>query len=571
MRLNTARPNPAPVPGARRCARTAWRAPAGRRVTPAGRRVTPAGRRVALAAAASLTLACLALWPIRGARAAGSAPAPALVPVVDATTVLLSADEHGGKGSGLDATYPPAPARDASHVAFASAATNLVPGDGNGKSDIFVHDLDPGSGTWRTSRVTVGAAGQDADGDSFDPAISADGRYVAFASDAGNLVADDRNRTTDVFLWDREGQGPDRIVRLSTGSLGGDGNSYSWEPSISADGSVVSFLSEASNLVPGDGNGVADVFVRDRTAEPSLTELVSGGPSGASDGGAWQQVLSADGGTVAFASDAANLVPGDGNRSSDVFVHDRSTGRTTLESRASDGSPGDDWSFFPSLSADGGVVAFDSVASNLARDSGKRPDVFVRDRGTGQTTPVSVSPTGATGNSPSYAPSLSADGRSVAFDSSATNLVAGDANGYGSDVFVRDLPDGATVLASLDVGGLAQFDQAYNAAISPDGSHVAFAGLLVAPGAVDVQYYLRGPLRPPPPAPGDAAPPAGPATGPAVDTTATTVTEGPTITEGPTTTEGPTITEAPTTTVAGTTTSTEPATASASATPATTG
>jgi len=523
-RLPPARPSAVdPVAGARRGARVAWRAPAGRAVA-------------SVAAAASLALSCLALWSVHDARAARASP-------LDATTILVSADVDGGKGNGLDAAYPPALAGEARHVAFASTSANLVPGDANGRSDVFVRDLDPATGIWRTSRISAAFSGGEADGDSFDPSVSADGRYVAFASDATNLVANDRNGTTDVFLWDRRGQAEDRIVRVSANGLGGDGNGYSWEPSVSADGKVVSFLSEASNLVPGDGNGYIDVFVWDRSASLGPLTLVSGGMSGQGDGGAWQQVLSADGSAVAFVSDATNLVPGDDNLSSDVFVHDGSTGRTTLESRASDGTVGDSWSFFPAISADGGVVAFDSVASNFARNEGERPDVFVRDRSTGRTTLVSVGPAAAKADHASFAPSLSADGRWVAFDSYATNLVPQDANGYGSDVFVRDLVSETTTLASVDVTGMTQFDQAYNAAVSPDGDHVAFVGLSVSLDVVDAQYYLRGPLRSPLVL--DASPPTSPATRPAVDTT--TATTG----------------SAPTATTADTTTSTEPATTSA--------
>ena len=536
MRPPTAHPSPAtPVAGVRRGARVAWRA--------------SAGRPAVLAAAASLALSCLALWPVQDARAAGASP-------LDATTILVSADVDGGKGNGLDAAYPPALAREARHVAFASTSANLVPGDANGRSDVFIRDLDPATGAWRTSRISAAFSGGEADGDSFDPSVSADGRYVAFASDATNLVANDRNGTTDVFLWDRHGQAEDRIVRVSANGPGGDGNGYSWEPSVSANGQVVSFLSEASNLVPGDGNGYIDVFVWDRSASVGPLTLVSGGVSGQGDGGAWQQVLSADGGTVAFVSDATNLVPGDDNRSSDVFVIDRSTGRTTLESRASDGRIGDGWSFFPAISADGSVVAFDSVATNFAQNEGERPDVFVRDRSSGRTTLVSVGPAGGKADYASFAPSLSADGGSVVFDSNATNLVPHDANGYGSDIFVRDLVSGTMTLASVDLTGMAQFDQAYNAAISPDGDHVAFVGLSVLLDVVDAQYYLRGPLRSPLVL--DTPPPTLPTTGPAVDTTTATTEPAPTTdtrdtadtatTADSTTSTQPTTTSAPTTT-----------------------
>jgi Tol biopolymer transport system component len=496
---------------------------------------SPAGRGAALVAAASLALAGLALGPAQGARAGQLA----------ATTSLVSADPSGGEETGSNAGYPPALSRDGRHVAFASAASTLVRGDTGGRTDVFVRDLDPATGAWTTTRVSVGLGGAEADGDSTEPSISADGRYVAFTSQAANLVKGDANGTSDVFLWDRKGGG---IVRVSGNSLGGDAGGWSWQPSVSADGQVVSFLSDAPDLVPGDGNGFADVFVWDTRAGPPRVTLVSGAPSGApTDGDAWQQALSADGGTVVFTSDATNLVADDGNQASDVFVHDRASGRTTLESRGSDGAVGDNWSYYPAISGDGGVVAFDSLSSNLAPNDGERPDIFVRDRTTGQTTIASVSASGGKADAASFAPSLSADGRYLAFDSDASNLVVSDANGNGSDVFVRDLAAGRTTLVSVDATGLAPFDQAYNAAISGDGTQVAFVGLTVLPGLVDAQYYLRGPLLQPPLVGVASATPT--TVPPVASTTPTTTTATPTTTtSSPTTTSGPATTIAPTTT-----------------------
>jgi TolB protein len=497
----------------------------------------PAGRAVALAAAVSLALAGLALGPARGA----------LAGQLDATTSLVSADPSGGEETGANAGSPPALSRDGRHVAFASPASGLVPGDTGGRTDVFVRDLDPATGVWTTTRVSVGLGGAEADGDSTEPSISADGRDVAFTSDATNLVKGDANGASDVFLWDRETGG---ILRVSVSSLGGDAAGWSWQPSVSADGKVVSFLSDAPDLVPGDGNGYADVFVSDRRAGPPRTTLVSGAPSGApTDGGAWQQALSADGGTVVFVSDASNLVADDGNQASDVFVHERASGRTTLESRGSDGAVGDGWSYYPAVSADGGVVAFDSLASNFVPNDGERPDIFVRDRRAGRTTLASVSASGGKAAAASFAPSLSGDGRYLAFDSGAANLVPLDANKGGSDVFVRDLAAARTTLVSVGAAGLTQFDQSYNAAISGDGNQVAFVGLTDLPGQVDAQYYLRGPLLPA--TPGAAAattvPPLASTTPPS--TTAPPTTAPPTTTSAAATTApGPPVTTAAPTT-----------------------
>jgi len=230
--------------------------------------------------------------------------------------------------------------------------------------------------------------------------------------------------------------GPWHVVqRVSVASDGTQGNDNSWDPSISADGRYVAFFSHASNLVPGDTNGKADVFVHDRvTGQTTRVSVASDGTEG--NGYSWFPSISADGRYVAFESIASNLVPGDTNGVSDVFVHDRLTGQTTRVSVASDGTQGHSASDHPSISADGRYVAFESFASNLVPgDTNGKRDVFVHDRLTGQTARVSVASDGTQGNGDSIYPSISADGRYVAFVSGASNLVPGDANGN-IDVFI---------------------------------------------------------------------------------------------------------------------------------------
>jgi Tol biopolymer transport system component len=288
-------------------------------------------------------------------------------------------------------------------------------------------------GPWHVvQRVSVASDGAQGNGDSFDNSISADGRYIAFASRASNLVAGDTNGKQDIFVHDRlTGQ----TTRVSVASDGAQGNGDSGQPVISADGRFVAFYSSASNLVPGDTNGVEDVFVHDRlTGQTTRVSVASDGAQG--NGPSWGPSISADGRFVAFESRASNLVPGDTNGTTDVFVHDRHTGQTMRVSVASDGREGNSYSWLARISADGRFVVFTSDASNLvAGDTNGTWDVFVHDRLTGQTTMVSVASDGTPGNGRSIGVSISGDGRFVAFMSEASNLVAGDTNGTW-DVFV---------------------------------------------------------------------------------------------------------------------------------------
>jgi Ca2+-binding RTX toxin-like protein len=350
---------------------------------------------------------------------------------------LISIDSTGHGANGV--SNRPDISADGRHVTFTSFASNLVPDDTNNTSDIFVHDRQTGA----TTRVSVSSTGEQANTD-FDywPQISADGRHVTFTSFASNLVPDDTNNTSDAFVHDRL---TGITTRVSVSSTGNQSSSDSFfAPSISADGRHVAFTSYAPNLVPDDTNNEMDAFVHDRqtgittrvtissTGEqaiiPSNGSNISGLPT-----------ISADGRYVAFTSAASNLVPDDTNDDLDMFVHDRQTGITTRVSVSSIGLQGDRYSISiqPSFSADGRFVGFASNASNLVPDdTNGQQDVFVHDRQTGTTTRVSVANDGAQANGRSDHPTLSADGRSIAFTSDASNLVPDDTNNR-SDVFVR--------------------------------------------------------------------------------------------------------------------------------------
>ena len=336
-------------------------------------------------------------------------------------------------------------------VAFDSDSAALVARDTNRARDIFVHDREQ-----RTmQRISLGPGGAEADDDSQRPTLSADGRYVAFWSEATNLVEDDTNGVADAFVHDRaEGT----IRRVSVGPSGAEADGASARPVISADGRFVAFESAARNLLPPallgrrtDTNGVRDVFVHElATAETTRVSVTSEGTQG--EGESLRPTISGDGSLVAFQS-SARLAPDDGNTARDVYVHNRTTGRTTLISAGPDGEAGTAGSFSPSISAGGDVVAFWSNASNLvAGDANGRSDIFVHELATGATSRVSVTSAGAEADGDSSDPSVSPDGRYVSFWSEATDLVGGDTNGM-RDVFLHDRVASSTVRVSTASDG----------------------------------------------------------------------------------------------------------------------
>ena len=378
-------------------------------------------------------------------------------------------------------------------IAFGSDATNLVPGDTNSAWDIFVHDRQTG----QTTLVSVSSSGVQGNDRSNRPSISSDGRYVAFHSWADNLVAEDSNGQRDIFVHDRQ---TDQTTLASVSSTGVKGNSDSGYPSISSDGRYVAFASWAENLVDDDSNECWDIFVHDRqTGQTTLVSVSSTGVKGNSN--SEYPSISSDGRYVAFHSDADNLVAEDSNGQRDIFVHDRQTDQTTLASVSSTGVKGNSNSEYPSISFDGRYVAFVSWAENLVDDdSNECWDIFVHDRQTDQTTLVSVSSSGVQRNSDSIYPSISSDGRYVAFNSWAENLVDDDSN-EGWDIFVHDRQTDQTTLVSVSSTGVKGNSESHFPTISSEGWYVAFhswAENLVQDdtnAAVDI-FVVPNPLNP---------------------------------------------------------------------------
>ena len=428
------------------------------------------------------TAALVVVLAFIGLFAARAAAAPAL-------TELVSVRSNGTQGDGISGRVSaPAVSTDGVVVAFDSEATNLVGGDTNGALDVFVRDRASG----RTERVSVSSKGKQGDSGSAGPMLSGDGRFVTFSSGAANLVSGDTNGRSDIFVHDRM-TGETTRVSVAADGAQGDNNSIG-TAAISADGRFVAFTSDASNLVPQTAPG-RHIYVKDRST--GAIERVSVDSHGDPAQGfvAASPAISGDGRFVAFASSASNLVKRDTNGKTDVFVHDRVTGRTVRASVDSAGAESNDVSFRPDLNGDGRFVVFDSAASNLVPgDTNGVPDVFVHDLLTGTTERVSVDSAGGEANGQSVGPGIrggsafgariSGDGRLVAFDSIATNLVAGDTNTCGPfytdiagecpDVFVHDRLTGETVRVSVDSGGAQANDASTDPDISADGSTIGF-------------------------------------------------------------------------------------------------
>jgi Tol biopolymer transport system component len=381
------------------------------------------------------------------------------------TTQRVSVSSVGSQAS--SSSSAPSISGDGRLVAFVSEALDLVFDDANLVSDVFVRDLVTG----QTKRASLNSANAEGNAESFAPSVSADGRYVAFASAASNLVLGDTNGAVDVFVRDLQ---TNLTTRVSVTSGGLQANSFSGTPSISADGRFVAFVSNASNLAAADTNFLQDIFVRDR--QTNQTTRVSVDSTGAqADSLSDFPSISGDGRFVAFQSLATNLVASDTNFSLDVFVHDRQTNQTIRASVDSAGVEADTSSGAPSMSGGGRYVAFPSFASNLiAGDTNGALDVFVHDLQTNQTTRVSVSSIGVEGNDASDLPSISSDGRYVAFASFATNLVVSDT--FLEDVFLRDRQTSKTTRVSYATLGTPGNDHsgATGLAISAGGPIVAF-------------------------------------------------------------------------------------------------
>jgi Tol biopolymer transport system component len=378
---------------------------------------------------------------------------------------------------------------DGNILAFESAATNLVAAATDNQRDIFVRDYQTGQ-VELASRASDGSEGN---GHSYTPAISADGSVLAFASYATNLVSGDTNGRKDIFLLDRESGEMSLVSRPAAGQSNGNSDT----PVLSADGRRVAFVSFASNLVPGDHNGTADVFVYDREAESlALVSCAADGTPG--NGAAGDPSVSANGRYIAFESSADNLVAGDSNGSRDIFRRDTQTGEVLRVSVATGGGEADGSSGDPSISADGSLVAFHSLATNLvAGDLNAKGDIFAHNAINDETELISRTDTGAQGLQHSEHPAVSADGRWVVYDSTSANLVSDDTNSE-RDVFRFDRIDGTVERLSMGSGGIQGDGGSARARFSTDGRYLGFqseaANLVAGDTNAVTDSFRLGPL-----------------------------------------------------------------------------
>ena len=418
-----------------------------------------------------------AKWPNQSKQTTmGMATLPSPVDMLGVQTVYgsirirrVSVDSIGtqaNQGSGS-----PYISADGRYIAFYSSASNLVSGDTNSQPDAFVHDRK----TAITTRVSVDSAGKEANGNSYSLDISGDGRYVVFVSDATNLVSGDTNGVRDVFVHDRQ---TGQTTRVSIDSNGGEGNKASGNGgSISSDGRYVAFASDATNLVSGDNNGLIDIFVHDRQTGNTIRVSVSSGGAEA-NGASVSPDVSGDGRLIAFQSDATNLVNGDTNGVTDIFLHDTVRGTTTRESVSSSGTQADRSCVTPAISPDGRFMIFSSSANNLVSIGVPfgRFQIYLRDLLSSTTSLASINSLGAPGRLDSYQPNISSDGRHVVFCSSSDNLVAGK-SGSSLDTFIHDRQKKITTRVSVSAHGREGNDVSVAPVISADGGVIAFASV----------------------------------------------------------------------------------------------
>jgi Tol biopolymer transport system component len=348
--------------------------------------------------------------------------------MTSATTELVSVDSAGAPAAAD--SHTPTVSDDGDVVAFSTAAS-LTAADTNGVTDVYLRDRSAGT----TTLISRDAAGVVGDADSSQPMISAGGSHVVFASDATNLVASDANGRRDIFVADLAAG---TVDRLSLTWQGAEADEDSAEPAVSSDGRYVVFASEATNLVPADGNGHDDVFLVDRDA--GTVERVSvyntnmfrpdefDGPSGSPS-------VSDDGRSVVFETLAELTVTGDTNGTWDVVRRDRVRGRIAVLSDERGGrSTGNGASRYPRISGDGATVTFESAAENLDWESGNgHVDVFVW----AGASPVSMRWGFVDGNGASGRPAIDGTGSRIAFTTAADNLVSNDCNGF-VDVLVSE-------------------------------------------------------------------------------------------------------------------------------------
>ncbi len=414
---------------------------------------------------------------LAGIGAAVASTVPALAGPSPQRTVRIRA---AAKGQPNGASANPQISGDGRFVAFDSAASNLGPDDPNGHvEDVYLY----GAHSSQILLLSAGPAGEGANGPSSSPSVSADGSVVAFYSLATNLLgqadstAPGPSTHGDVFAWTGGGL---RKVSLSSGQASADGDSA--EPDVSGDGRLVAFSSTADNLTDNHPAGQRDVYVRDLQTDKTM--LVSATPDGGpADGASSAPAISPDGGYVSFSTTATNLVPGMTLGGTNVVVRNLSDGTTALASVSSPGvqvirASATATPLISDVSSGGRAVVFESKATNVVGgDTNHHTDVFVRDMTAKRTVRASLATTDQQADGASFAPTISPDGRFVTFLSSAHNLTPGQPGGV--NIFVRDLVRHTTVMGDVSSTGHARGPEqskriSQRASASDDASSVVF-------------------------------------------------------------------------------------------------
>lgn len=377
------------------------------------------------------------------------------------TTELVSVSSDGTPGDkGNDQSRI---SHDGRYVYFSSHATNLVPSDTNGAPDIFVRDRLTGT----TRMLSVNSAGVQGNygADSFD--VSDGGRYLVFSSGSNNLTAEDYNSARDIYLRDLKTGVTSLVFRNNFNGRSAD------TPAISGDGNWISFRTQESSAPYSDSWDSIYLINRHTLA---MTRVSNGLNGAVTNNGSYNPDINYDGSTVVFSSQATNLVNGDTNGQSDVFLWSKDTPSITRVSVSSAGDQANHYSQFPRINGSGNRVVFESYATNLTANgtASSRMKAYMRQVDTNATSLVNVTPTGQEGNAGAQMPDISEDGNYIVFASSASDLVSNDTNGK-MDVFMRDITSNSTSLASLDNSG-AQFpaDTGGRTALSAEGQYVTF-------------------------------------------------------------------------------------------------
>lgn len=386
-------------------------------------------------------------------------------------TTIVSIATNGSVSN--DYSYGTSISGDGRYVTFTSYANNLVLADNNGASDIFLRDTISNA----TERISISSTGEEGNYDSYEPSISADGRYVAFTSYATNLVPGDTNGFSDVFIRDRL---LNTTYCLSISNTGEGGNADSYGSSISADGRYIAFVSPANNLVSNDDNGFSDIFVYDQTLN-SIKRISISNTGKERNWDCYSPCISADGNCIAFVSGADNLISDDNNSFEDIFVYNQALNSVKRVSISTNGEEANGGCFGPSISADGRYIAFTSYASNLVTDDNNDlSDIFVRDQILEITERVSISSNGEEFDEECSYSSISANGRYITFvvgnrpQSARISLSAfEDMNGY-KDIFVHDRMSKITRKVSISSTGEEGNGDSNFPSISADGSFIAF-------------------------------------------------------------------------------------------------